>query len=121
LSVSAAALILMGLLPSRRLGGTAGFEAMLAGCGVSLLASLIGALPVVRSEPGHSAQNIPTFMGAMLLRLAAVVFLTFVAAMQGIFALKPLILWVGISYVAFLPADSYITLRAVRATDDPED
>jgi len=94
---------------------------MLAGCAVSFLASLIGFLPVARSEPGHSAQNISTFMGAMLLRMAAAVALTFAAAIQGLFPLKPLILWVGISYLAFLPADSYTALRAVRSTDETQD
>ena len=91
---------------------------MLAGCGVSFLASLTGAVPVVRAERGHSAQSITTFMGSMLLRLTAAVLFTVVAALQGIFELKPLILWVGISYLAFLPIDVYISLRAKRATDD---
>jgi len=91
---------------------------MLAGCGVSFLASLIGALPVIRSEQGYSAQSIATFMGSMLLRLTAVVLLTVAAALQGIFELQALILWVGISYLAFLPVDLYISLRAKRATDD---
>lgn len=57
-------------------------------------------------------------MGSMLLRLAAAVVFTVVAALQGIFELKPLILWVGISYLAFLPVDLHISLRAQRATDD---
>ncbi len=91
---------------------------MLAGCGVSFLASLVGALPVIRSEQRHSAQSITTLMGSMLLRLTAAVLFTVAAAIQGIFELKPLILWVGISYLAFLPADLYISLRAKRATDE---
>lgn len=91
---------------------------MLAGCGVSFLASLVGALPVIRSEQGHSAQSITIIMGSMLLRLTAAAFFTVVAALQGVFELQPLILWVGISYLAFLPADIHISLRAMRATDD---
>ena len=57
-------------------------------------------------------------MGSTLLRLTAMVFLTLAATLQGVFELKPLILWVGISYLAFLPVDLYISLRAKRATDD---
>ena len=91
---------------------------MLAGCGVSFLASLVGALPVIRSEPGYSAQSITLLMGSMLLRLTAAVILTVVVALQGLFELRVLILWVGISYLAFLPADLHVSLRAHRATDD---
>ena len=91
---------------------------MLAGCVVSFLASLVGALPVIRSEPGYSATSITVFMGSMLLRLTAVVFFTVVAALQGIFELQALVLWVGISYLAFLPVDLHVSLRAHRAADD---
>lgn len=118
LLVTGGALVLLGWLPTRRLGGTAGLHSMLAGCGVSFLASMIGALPVIRSEEGYSAQTITIFMGSMLLRLAAAALFTFVAAIQGIFDLQALVLWVGISYLAFLPVDLYISLRAKRATDD---
>jgi hypothetical protein len=118
LLVAGGALVLLGWLPTRRLGGTAGLQAMLAGCGVSYLASLIGALPVIRSERRHSAEDIATFMGSMLLRMTSAAVLTVVAALQGIFELKPLILWVGISYLAFLPVDLYLSLRAKRATSD---
>ena len=119
LLITGGALALIGWRPTGRfLGGTAGQYSMLAGCGVSFLASLIGALPVVRSGQGHSAQSITVFMGSMLLRLTAAGIFTVVAALQGVFELRPLILWVGISYLAFLPADLYISLRAKRATDD---
>ena len=91
---------------------------MLAGCGVCLLASLIGALPVVRSEPGHSADNVTTFMSSTLLRLTSTALLTLVVASQGRFAVKPLLLWVGISYLIFLPVDVYFSLRVARTTDD---
>jgi len=57
-------------------------------------------------------------MGSMLLRLSAVVFFTVAVALQGVFELRPLILWVGISYLVFLPVDVHISLRAKRATDD---
>ena len=84
---------------------------MLAGCGVSFLASLVGFLPIARSS---APSEITTLMGAMLLRLAAVVLLTVIVAIQGVFSLQPLVLWVGISYLAFLPADTYVAHRAIR-------
>ncbi|MCZ6726462.1 MAG: hypothetical protein O7A98_03805 [Acidobacteria bacterium] len=118
LLLAGSALVLVGWIPTRRLGGIEGLQAMLAGCGVCLLASLVGALPVIRSKPGHSAQNITTLMGSMLLRLASAALLTLIVASQGRFAIKPLLVWVGISYLAFLPVDTYFSLRATRATDD---
>ncbi len=57
-------------------------------------------------------------MGSMLLRMTSAAILTVVAALQGIFEIKPLILWVGISYLAFLPVDLYLSLHAKRATSD---
>ena len=89
---------------------------MLAGCGVSYLASLIGALPVIRSKR-DSTQDITIFMGSMLLRMTSAAILTVVAILQGIFELKPLLLWVGISYLVLLPVDLFLSLRAKRATN----
>jgi hypothetical protein len=91
---------------------------MLAGCGVSFLASLVGAFPVIRSGNGHSAQSVTILMGSMLLRVTAAVVLTVITALQGLFPPKPLVLWVGISYLAFLPADLFIALRAKRQISD---
>jgi hypothetical protein len=118
LLATAGILVVLGWRPTSSLGGIAAIRSMLAGCGVSFLASLIGAVPVIRSERGYSAHSITTLMGSMLLRITAAAALTVVAALQGLFESKPLILWVGISYLAFLPADLYIALKAKRATDD---
>jgi hypothetical protein len=118
LLATAGVLVLIGWRPTSSLGGIAAVHSMLAGCGVSFLASLIGALPVIGSGRGHSAQSITTLMGSMLLRVTAAAALTVVTALQGIFELKPLVLWVGISYLVFLPADVYIALRAKRANGD---
>lgn len=57
-------------------------------------------------------------MSSTLLRLTSTALLTLVVALQGLFAIQPLLLWVGISYLTFLPIDVYFYLRAARTTDD---
>lgn len=90
---------------------------MLAACGVSLTAALVGILPVLRtnSQPG-ATQRIVSLLGGMGLRMAVALGLTLVLVLGTDIARTPFILWVGISYLALLPVDLYWNLRPPQAT-----
>jgi hypothetical protein len=95
----------VGVVPTRRLGGNDAVLAMFTGCAISLLsAALAGLLLVSSAAPTPEARMQRSFL-AMVVRLAVVVVLGAAAALSGMFATQPLILWIGIAYVALLPLE----------------
>lgn len=105
----AAAIVLglcaVGYLPTRRLAGFDGAAAMVAGCVISLLsAALAGLLLVVVAGDTPDARMTRSFL-AMVVRLAVVVVLGLAAALSGLFARQPLLLWMAVAYVALLPIE----------------
>ncbi|MCH9650709.1 MAG: hypothetical protein K0U98_20935 [Deltaproteobacteria bacterium] len=106
-----AALIVIGALPTERLVGRQAFGAMVAGCCASLLASVIGALPVLLAS-AKTQRPIVVAFGAMALRLAVIVGLGLVLLLSGGFPRGPLLMWIGISYVVLLPLDTRFVMRS---------
>lgn len=108
-----AALAVLGYAPTRRLGGEEALPAMLAGCVIGILASAVGALPVALTRrPG--AQRLPPLQGmlaSMALRFATVVVLGLAVGFAGWFEPRPLLLWIGLSYVAQLAVDVRYVVR----------
>lgn len=106
--VGAAVLIaLVGVLPTRRLGGGEAIPAMIAGCAIGILASAAGGIPVALGRKGKAADpagRLNAMMLSMGLRLAVVVALGAVVLAAG-FERKPLLLWIGISYLVLLAVD----------------
>lgn len=107
----AAVLVLLGWVPTRRLGGEDAIPAMLAGCAVVVLASALGAVPIALVR-GGSAQRTQAVLLSMAVRLGAVVVLAVAAVLSGWFPRQPLLLWVAISYVAMLVVDTRYALQA---------
>ena len=99
------ALCAIGLVPTRRLAGDEGVPGMFAGCAIGLMsAALAGLLLVAIAGDTPEAQMKRTFV-AMTGRLAVVVALGAAAALSRMFPTQPLVLWIGISYVALLPLE----------------
>lgn len=103
------ALLALGYLPTVRLAGDGAVPAMLAGCALSVLASLAGAVPIWRatSRPGGRPPQelFPAMIGSIVLRFAAALVLAVAAVLSGWFATKPLLIWLVISYVGLLAVD----------------
>jgi hypothetical protein len=96
---------LIGWLPTRRLAGEGGVPAMVAGCGISLVAAaLAGGLLIVVGAETPEARMQRGFL-AMVVRLAVVVVLGMAAALSGELARQPLLFWIGTAYVALLPLE----------------
>ncbi len=105
----AAALVLIGYLPTRELGGEGAVAAMLAGCGVSLAGSLIGSLPVLFAGTGPSSPA--SLLASLGIRFFVVLGAAVGVAVAGWVATAPFLVWVGISYLAFLVPDVRFAVR----------
>lgn len=104
--------VLLGWLPTRRLGGEEAIPAMLAGCAVSLLASALGGVPIALARRAGSTPQarMQSLLMAMGVRFAAVVVLAVAAVLSGLFLRIPLLLWVAISYAVQLVVETRYAL-----------
>lgn len=106
-----AVLVLIGYVPTFRLAGPAGFSALLAGCGISLVGSLAGSLPVVLARNNAAPARTLAVLASTTLRFVVVVVLILAAALSGWFATAPLLIWAAISYLSLLVVDTLFALR----------
>lgn len=116
LAAAAAALIAVGSLPTRELGGEEAWIAMLAGCAVSFVGSAIGALPVLVSGLGGGAAAPASLLASLGLRFLIVLGGALLLSLSGAVADTPFLIWVGISYLAFLVFDVLYALRQQRTS-----
>ncbi|HKV06630.1 MAG TPA: hypothetical protein VJ725_00740 [Thermoanaerobaculia bacterium] len=110
-TVVTAAVALLGYLPTQRLGGEGAIPAMLAGCVVGLLASLAGGAPVALGQRAGPAAAHQTMMLAMAVRFVAALALGLAVALSGLFAVRPLLVWIAIAYVALLVVDTWYAVK----------
>jgi hypothetical protein len=106
----AALLALLGYLPTKRWGGESAVHAMLAGCGVGVVASALGGLPVLLFA---GTGGVTPALAGMAVRFAAALVLTLAAALSGAFERGPLLLWVAISYMVLLVVDTRFALGSL--------
>ncbi len=108
-----AALVALGYGLTRRLAGEEAVGAMLAGCAVGFVASLVGTIPVLlaRNDPHVAAWS--AAMVAMVTRLGVAIVLGVALAFGGVFAAKPLLLWVVISHGALLVPDTLLSIKVL--------
>ncbi len=106
-----AALLVAGYLPTRRLAGDGGLFAMIAGCVASLVGSLVSSWWLrVRSATVAIGNVVTLILGSLAVRLAVTVVLGVALALSGLFALRPLLLWLAASHAALLVADTKYAL-----------
>lgn len=99
------ALVVLGYLPTRRLGGVEALEAMLAGCAIGLVSAVIGAWPLLGAERPTPQARLQGLLLAMALRAVTALGLGLVAAFSGLFEVRALLLWVALSYAALLAVE----------------
>jgi hypothetical protein len=106
------ALALLGYAPTRRLGGEEAVPAMIAGCLIGVLASAVGAVPVALGRrPGPRTAPLQGMLVSMAARLAVVLVLGLAIGLSGWFETRPLLLWIGLGYVAQLALDAWYVVR----------
>ena len=113
-AVVAVAVGAIGAWPTRRLAGDDGIPALVAGCLIGFLSSALGGLPIALVRNRTPASRMVASMGAMGVRLLAVVVLGAAAVLSGWFARTPLLLWIAVSYAALLGVDAWYALRTAQ-------
>ena len=108
------ALMLIGFLPTRAIAGEGTWPSMFVGCLVSLVASAVGAVPLAMNSGDTSGGMQLAFM-AMAIRLAAVVAGGVVAASIPGLSAPVVLIWIAISYMVLLIADTRFGLTILRA------
>lgn len=105
----------LGWLSVARAGGRGATLAMLAGIGISAVASALGALPLLAAGPGTAPERRASLaLAAIGLRLFLAVGLGGLVWASGRFAVRPLLLWLAVSYVALLAVDTFYALAVLR-------
>lgn len=114
------ALALVGFEPTRRLAGQLALPAMTIGCLISLLAALVGTLPVFLARGKKAADTVPALLVSMVARLLTALMLLVIAGTNP--KLEPLmntlVVWLLISHAALLVAEIRFARRALYL-DDP--
>jgi hypothetical protein len=107
LVVCAAGLVLVGWIPTRKLGGDAAVRALVIACLVSVTGSVVGSLPLVLGQwLGGSARATPVgVMASLAVRFTWVVVWAAAVALAGWAEPRLFLIWVGISYLVLLVPD----------------
>jgi hypothetical protein len=105
----ALATAVLGVLPTRALGGPGAVSGLLAACAVSFVASAAGGVPLARSAGG--AARVPAALAATAVRLLLVAVLGGALAVTGWVPRTPLLLWLALSYAAQLALDTWYAVR----------
>jgi hypothetical protein len=105
----------VGYFPTLSLGGPAAIPALLAGSLVAVAASAVGgvAIALAGTEPIRRPQAL---LLATVLRLMTAVGLGLGAIASGRFAVRALVAWIAIGYVALLAIDSRYAMRVPVVT-----
>lgn len=115
------AVALLGYVPTRRLGGEGALLGLLAGCGIGILASAVGALPIAWARTARPAARYQALLASIGLRTGLLVALMVAAGLSGWFEPVSLLLWAGINYLAQLVVDTRYTLKVLGGERDPGD
>lgn len=111
--IVAAALLTVGWVPTRNVAGDEALKAMVAGCAIAAVASLVGTLPVIlaRNKPHLDAWT--AALVAMGVRLAVIVALGAAVALSGTVPARPLLLWLVLSHAGFLVPDTLLSIQVL--------
>jgi hypothetical protein len=115
LAVAVAAVVaLVGYQPALRTGGPIAVPALLAGCGIAVIASALGGVPIALSgsDPTRRPQAV---LLSLVLRFTAVLALGLAAVASGRFASRQLVVWTAVGYVAQLVVDSRYAMQPTPA------
>jgi hypothetical protein len=98
-------MIAIGFVPTRRLAGEQATGAMVAGCAISFISAAFAGWLLVAVDAETPTARLQRASLAMAVRLAVVVVLGVAAALSGIFAPRPLLLWLAMTYMVLLPLE----------------
>lgn len=100
-----AGLLVIGWVPTRNLGGSEAISGMLLGCGLSLLAAIVGGLPQVAFKARTPQDKGIAALLSLAIRMGLTLMGALAAVLTGLVAPKAFLLWVGLSYLSLLVVD----------------
>ncbi|HET9209490.1 MAG TPA: hypothetical protein VFR03_03795 [Thermoanaerobaculia bacterium] len=104
---------LLGYVPTRRLGGDGALPAMAAGIAIAAIASAVGAVPILLARRSGAAPSPVQGLLSTAVRLAALIVLGVSVALSGVFAARPLIVWIALGYAAQIALDVRYAVRGL--------
>ncbi|RME37605.1 MAG: hypothetical protein D6788_09125 [Planctomycetota bacterium] len=105
-------LVAAGYPATNRWGGAASVPSLWTGCGVSLIGSLIGAIPPVLWSAAPD-KAVVGWMAGMALRLLVVLILALAVVLGGWSERAAFLIWVAISYAVLLVVDTVYGVRTL--------
>lgn len=108
-------LLVLGFEPTRRFGGQLAIPAMLVGCLISLLAALVGTLPIFLALGRKPAETVPALLASMVARTLTALMLLLITGTNPKFepAMNTLVVWLLLSHTALLVAEIRFARRAL--------
>lgn len=110
-ALAAALLVAIGYAPTRAAAGDAGVAAMLVGAGAALLGGLVGLLPPALFSGRGFAHYANGVLLGMALRMLLTLALALGLRLANHWPAAPLLLWVGLTYVAILVVEGILLLQ----------
>ena len=111
LSLVAVGTLGLGFVPTRALGGTDAVRGMFIGCGLSFVGSLAGGLPLAVGAGRPPQARGAYLLASMAIRMLVVLGGVLVVLLTIEVHRPALLLWVAISYLAFLAVDIGYALK----------
>lgn len=107
-----AVLVAVGFAPTRRLAGLGALPSMAAGCAISFVAAALAGWLLVGVPASTPAARLQRAALAMAVRLAVVLGLGLSSVLSGLFAPRPLLLWLAMAYLVLLPLEVRLAIAA---------
>ena len=117
---TAAVVMAIGYYPTVKIAGEGALVGMVAGCGASLLASCLGAIPLAMAATGRVSHNANAVLGSTLIRFMTVLIVVVPLAFMKVPHRTVFVFWVAISYLLMLAVDTGLAVRTLRRADDNE-
>ena len=115
---TAVVLMAIGYYPTVKIAGGGAAAGMAAGCGASLLASCLGAIPLALAAVGRVSHNANAVLGSTLIRFMTVLIVVVPVAFLDVPYRKVFVSWLAISYLLMLAVDTSLAVRTLRRAND---
>ena len=115
LSLVAVGTLAVGFVPTRALGGSEAVRGMVIGCGLSFLGSLVGGIPLAVGARQPPQARGSYLLASMAIRMLVVLGGALVVLLTLEVGRPALLIWVAISYLAFLAIDVGYAVRRGRS------
>ena len=108
----------LGYFPTMRLTNGSGAAALAVGCGVSWIASCIGAVPTAAALSSRPKQAATAGLTSTVVRFVTAMVLVVPLVLSGWFDRTVLVLFVAASYLMMLLVDTWLAVRIIRRAEE---